>query len=468
MTARTAGSAKAALADAAPVPFWTDRPDRPEAREPLRGTTQADLLIVGGGFTGLWAAIEASDRGVGDVAVVEAEEVGFGASGRNGGFLSESLTHGLAHGEALWGRELRELTRLGRQNVSEILEFCRAERIDAKATMCGKSTVATRPHHLAQLQVARDLHLRHGEQAELLDGDQMRADVDSPTYLGGLKLTTGSGLLDPALLCWGLKSAALRRGVRIYEHTSVHAMRRSHAGIQVTTSHGSVHARKVLLATNAYPPLLRRLRHRILPIFDHVLVTEQLSERQRASVGWRDGQGLTDIGNQFHYYRRTPDDRILWGGYDAIYYFGNRTDAWREQRDASHALLAQQFTETFPQLEGVQFTHRWAGLIDSTSRFTPVFGTAMSGRLAYSVGFTGLGVAASRFGSGTALDLLEGRDTERTRLQMVRRKPIPFPPEPLRYPTVQFTRRSLAREDATGQRGLYLRTLDRFGIGFNS
>ena len=227
-------------------------------------------------------------------------------------------------------------------------------------------------------------------------------------------------------------------------------------------------ARRVVLATNAYPPLVRRLRRRLLPIYDHVLVTEPLSGAARESLRWRDAQGLTDVGNQFHYYRLTADDRILWGGYDAIYYFGNRTDAWREQRDRSHELLARQFFDTFPQLAGTRFTHRWAGLIDSTSRFTPVFGTALDGRVAHAVGFTGLGVAASRFGARVALDLLAGADTERTRLEMVRRKPMPFPPEPLRYPLVQMTRAALAREDATGRRGRYLRTLDRFGVGFNS
>ncbi len=205
-----------------------------------------------------------------------------------------------------------------------------------------------------------------------------------------------------------------------------------------------------------------------MPIFDHVLVTEPLNESQRSAIGWTERQGLTDIGNQFHYVRPTPDGRILWGGYDANYYRGNRTDEVLEDRMASYELLAQQFQSTFPALEGIRFTHRWAGLIDSTSRFTPAFGTAMDGRVAYVVGFTGLGTAMSRFGARTALDLLAGDDTERTRLTLVRRKPVPFPPEPLRDPLVQFTRRALAREDATGRRGAWLRTLDRFGLGFNS
>lgn len=458
-----------ALNDAEPRPYWTDGPGAPTPCEPLTGRATCDVLVIGGGFTGLWAAIEAriSDPSA-DVLLVEGHEIAFGASGRNGGFISESLTHGLAHGLGLWPEQLPELLRLGRENLSEIVGFVETEGIDADLRMCGKTTVATRPHHLATLEAARELNERFGESVELLDETAMRADVDSPTYLGGLRYRTGGGLVDPAALCWGLKDSAQTRGVRIHEATAVRSMRRTKTGVEVSTGAGSIDARKVVIATNAYRPLLRRLRRRILPVYDHVLVTEPLTPHQLESIGWRDGQGLTDVGNQFHYYRRTRDDRILWGGYDAIYYFGNRTDAAREQRESSHRLLARQFFDTFPQLEGVRFTHRWAGLIDSTSRFTPVFGTALGGSVAYSVGFTGLGVAASRFGARTALDLLAGTATERTRLDLVSRKPVPFPPEPFRYPIVQATRSALAREDDSGRRGAYLRMLDRFGIGFNS
>ena len=436
---------------------------------PLVGGATCDVLVVGGGLTGLWAAIEArADDPSADILLVEAESVAFGASGRNGGFFSESLTHGLAHGVHLWPDELPDLLRLGRENVREIVAFAAAEGIDAGIRMCGKTAVATWPHHLEALTSAHALNEEYGEQVTLLGREEMQRDVASPTYLGGLRYRTGGGLLDPAILSWGLAEAARRRGVRIHEATRVRSMRAGRTCVEVATDAGAVRAQRVVLATNAYPPLLRRLRHRVMPIYDHVLVTEPLSPAALGSLGWAEAQGLTDVGNQFHYYRRTPDDRILWGGYDAIYYFGNRTDAAREQRDASHALLARQFFETFPQLEGLRFTHRWAGLIDSTSRFTPVFGTALGGRVAYTVGFTGLGVAASRFGARVALDLLAARETERTRLGLVRRKPVPFPPEPLRYPVVQATRAALAREDATGRRGAYLRTLDRFGIGFNS
>ena len=462
-------SANDALSDAAPIPFWTDRQDAPPMCSPLIGQISADLVIIGGGLTGLWAAISAREADPSrSVVLLEAKSIAFGASGRNGGFISESLTHGIAHGLAIWPVELETLLRMGRENLADIAKFIEAERIDAGLRLCGKTAVATKPHQVDQLRQSTKLHQRFGEDALFLDVEQVRADVDSPTYLAGMRLRSGSGLLDPAMLCWGLKRAALTRGVLIHETTEVTGVKISGSGLAVRTPLGAVRARQVLLATNAYPPLLRRLRSWVLPIYDHVLVTEPLSSTQLTDIGWLENQGMTDSGNQFHYYRRTPDDRILWGGYDAVYYFGNQTSAAREQRDRSHQLLANQFFDTFPQLRGLRFTHRWAGLIDSTSRFTPLIGTALDGRMAYSVGYTGLGVAASRFGALTALDLLAARSTERTRLTLVQKKPMRFPPEPLRYPTVQFTRAALAREDRTGKRGRWLRVLDRFGVGFNS
>ena len=219
----------------------------------------------------------------------------------------------------------------------------------------------------------------------------------------------------------------------------------------VRTPSGTVTAARVVLATNAFRPLLARLRFHTVPVYDYVLATEPLTAEQLAAVGWRDRMGISDSGNQFHYYRLTADDRILWGGYDAIYHFGRRIDPALDDRRATHRLLAEQFYETFPQLRGVRFTHRWGGVIDTCTRFCAFFGSALRGRAAYAMGFTGLGVGASRFAADVMLDLLDGARTERTRLRMVRRKPLPFPPEPLAYIGIQLTRWSLARADRTGR-----------------
>ena len=139
-------------------------------------------------------------------------------------------------------------------------------------------------------------------------------------------------------------------------------------------------ARRALLATSAFPPLVRAIRRYVVPVYDYVLVTEPLSAAQRDAIGWRGRQGVSDIANQFHYYRQTDDHRILWGGYDAIYDFGGRVAPERDQRPATFELLAEHFFATFPQLEGLRFTHRWGGAIDTCSRFSALWGRALDGR----------------------------------------------------------------------------------------
>lgn len=466
----TAGVINRSLTDTIHAPYWTDQPGAPSACMELLASKECDLVIIGGGFTGLWTAILAKDRDPQcEVILLEAETIGFGGSGRNGGFISGSLTHGLAHGEAIWPKEMDTLVRLGTENLNAIVDFTQSEGIDADLHLVGKTAVALNEHSARALKAMYARHVKWGDDSELLDREQMQADVHSPTYLAGLRVRTGSGLMDPARLSWGLKRAALARGVHIYENTPASFLSKGlDGGLALQTPLASVRARHVVIATNGFTPLLKRLQYRMLPVFDHVLVTEPLTASQMTDIGWSQNQGMTDVGNQFHYYRRTPDNRILWGGYDAIYYRGNRTDRELEKRDASHRLLAMQFFTTFPQLEGTRFTHKWAGIIDSTSRFTPAIGTAMNGKVAYAVGYTGLGTASARFGANAMLDLLSKEKTVLTELTMVRRKPIPFPPEPLRYPLVQFTRSQLVREDRTGKRGVWLSLLDRFGVGFNS
>lgn len=462
------GEVARALADARLLPVWWEDQESGPVTDRLSGDIGADLVIVGGGLTGLWAAIEAASRQPGrSVVLLEGAHVAAGASGRNGGFVSPSLTHGLAHGAATWPDELPQLVAMGQRNLVEIAELLARENVDAQLRLCGKTTVATRPHEAAALHELHALHQEHGLESTYLTAEQVRADVHSPTYLAGLSSPAG-GLVHPVRMTTGLRDVALQEGVVLHECSAVTSLHSQGVDLVCRTAHGSVRTGQVLLATNAFPPLLRRIRQYVLPVWDHVLATEPLTTEQLSRIGWADNQGLTDAGNQFHYYRRTADDRIVWGGYDAIYYFGNRTEASREQRDSSHQLLAEQFYATFPQLEDVRMSHRWAGVIDTTSRFTPLFGTAFGGRLAYAVGYTGLGVASSRFGAQVALDLLARQETERTELSMVRRRPVPFPPEPLRWTAVQTTRRALAREDERGRRGLLLRTMDRLGIGFNS
>jgi glycine/D-amino acid oxidase-like deaminating enzyme len=459
-----------ALSDAKPSVFWSDRDDAPPDAPTLKGKTTSDLTIVGAGLTGLWAAIQALEEQPGmRVVVLEAERCGFGASSRNGGFCDSSLTHGLENGLLHWPDEIDTLVRLGHENLDEIEAAIRRYSIRADFRRAPETGVATEPWHLEVLQESARAHRSVGDDVELLDSGGMRDRLASPTYHGGLVRRTGTSLVDPARLCWGLRDSAEKLGASIYETSRVTAIDVEGMALRLSTPEGEVNSNKVLVATNAYRGPIRRPTRYIIPVYDHVLVTEPLLSDQLSSLGWEDNDGIGDVANQFHYYRRTEDDRILWGGYDATYHFNNGIAERYDRRDRTHSMLARHFFETFPQLEGLRFTHRWGGPIGATTRFTATWGTAHDGRLSWVGGYTGLGVGASRFGARVALDLLYGMATERTDLRMVREYPFPFPPEPLRLAAVGLTRKAIQRADRRqGKRGLWLRTLDRFGIGFDS
>ena len=459
-----------AYASARLVPFWLDRPDAPEPAPPLTGEATCDLAIVGGGFTGLWAAILAKQDDPGrDVVMLEGDTVAFGGSGRNGGFVDASLTHGLPNGLARFPDEIDQLERLGLENLAGIEETLKRFSIDAAYEKTGFLLAAREQHEADELSEFAEVLRERGIDAEYLDQAAVRRELDSPTYIAGLWQRTGNAIVDPARLAWGLARAAAELGVRIHEHSRVTSLADTPGGVELHVGEARLRARRVVVATNGFPPLVRAIRRYVVPVYDYVLVTEPLSAEQRAAIGWANRQGTGDCTNQFHYYRLTEDDRILWGGYDAIYHYGNAVAPSLEDRDATYSLLSEHFFQTFPQLEGLTFTHRWAGVIDTCSRFCVMWGTALSDKAAYVVGYTGLGVASTRFGARVALDLVDGLDTERTRLRFVRSKPLPFPPEPLRWAGIQLTRRALDRADRNqGRRGVWLRTLDRFGLGFDS
>ncbi|MFK4147427.1 NAD(P)/FAD-dependent oxidoreductase [Streptomyces sp. NPDC004065] len=464
--------ALASLSGAQPVAYWLDDPGRPRPEPALTGAETCDLLVVGGGYSGLWTALIAKERDPAtDVVLVEGREAGWAASGRNGGFCAASLTHGLANGLTRWPREIRALEKLGARNLDAIEETVARHGIDCDFERTGEIDVATAPYQARQLGEWYARLERRGlaEGLELLDRDAVREQVASPTFEAGLLDRRGVALVNPARLAWGLKRACLRLGVRVYEHTPALSLRPDGAGMAVRTPYGRVRARRVALGTNVFPSLVRRTRPYTVPVYDYALMTEPLTAEQLASVGWKDRQGLGDCANQFHYFRLSADNRILWGGYDAVYPFGGRVRAEYDDRPRTYARLAEHFLTCFPQLEGVRFTHAWGGAIDTCSRFSAFFGTAHRGRVAYAAGYTGLGVGATRFGAEVMLDLLAGERTERTELEMVRSKPLPFPPEPFAWTGIALTKWSLARADAhEGRRNLWLRTMDRLGLGFDS
>jgi glycine/D-amino acid oxidase-like deaminating enzyme len=454
-----------------PQLYWLDAdPLEPEPHATLIGETTTDLCIVGAGYTGLWTALLAKEKNPErNVIIIEQLETGAGASGRNGGFCSYSLTHGFMNGYSRFKDEMAIIERLGRENLEAIEATINKYGIDCQFELTGEISVANEEWQMKDLIEIANLRNSFGDSVQILSKEEMQARVHSPISVGGLWDPDGTALIDPARLVWGLEQACIKSGVVIYENTSALWLERASKGIIVHTPYGTVYAQKVALATNIYRSLIRRAKKYVVPVYDFQLVTEPLTPEQMESIGWKDREGLSEAGNQFHYYRLTKDNEILWGGYDAIYNFRGKVRHEYETSAETYAHLAQAFLETFPQLQGIKFTHGWGGAIDTCSRFTQFWGKAHRGKVAYVMGYTGLGVGASRFGAQVMLDLLDGEDNERTRLKMVRRKPLPFPPEPFKFIFIRLTQWSLNKSDQNqGKRNLWLKFLDFFGLGFDS
>jgi glycine/D-amino acid oxidase-like deaminating enzyme len=448
-----------ALATTRQAVFWLE--DAPATtRESLSGGREADLVVVGGGYCGLWTAIRAKERNPDSrVILLEAQSVGWAASGRNGGFVEASLTHGQLNGQRRWPEELEQLDRLGHANLDAIEAAVKKYDMVVDFERTGTLSVAIEPHQVAWLE----------EEGPILNRGQVQSEVASPTYLAGSWDKESTALVHPGKLAAELARVATDLGVQILENSSVRRLDRDGNAVIVRTDAGQVRAERVALATNVFPALLTRNRLMTVPVYDYVLMTEPLTSAQLGSIGWLNRQGIADLANQFHYYRLSADNRILFGGYDAIYHSGGRVREKYENRPESFAKLASHFFTTFPQLAGVRFSHKWAGAIDTSTRFCAFFGTARGGRVAYAAGFTGLGVAATRFAADVMLDTLAGSETELTQLRMVRERPLPFPPEPAASIGINLTRRALDRADhREGDRDILLKTLDALGLGFDS
>ena len=443
----------------------------PREAQPLGAAAETEIAVVGAGLTGLWTALFLKELAPAcEVAVVEQGLAAYGASGRNAGMLSETVdhSHGLAiehFGEA----EARRLARLGETNVAELVAFLDERRIRCDYEPTGRLMVALTERQLEEARrtvgIAESLGL---ESFRYLDRQAVRTELDSPLYLGGVGVT-GGGILDPVKLVDGLREVAERQGVRVYEQSRVTAVERRGAGARIQTEGGSLDARRVVLATSAYTHhLLPGLTRRFIPLYDYILVSEPLSAGQRGAIGWRRRQGVTDGRAFFNYYRLTADDRILWGTSEATYYPGNRVDPSCDHSPAHYAALRQSFQRHFPALGRLEFPYAWGGAICSTTRLTPFFGRALEGRVLYGLGYTGHGLGTTRLAGRILAHMALDRASELLDLALVRRKPFPYPPEPLRSWSVARVTRALRRVDQGERPSLLLRLLDRMGIGFSS
>ncbi len=450
--------------------YWLARSPR-EAGPSLGGSARADIAIIGAGLTGLWTALHVKDANPSlDVAIVEQGRCGFGASGRNAGMLSDTIdhTHGLAI-EHFGHEEARRLALLGRENVRQMLGWLERHGIDCDLERNGTLHVALQDSHIESLAGEADAARVLGiDDLKMLDGASARAELRSESIVGALFNPAGA-VLDPVKLVEGLREAALARGVRIFEQSAVTKLDAVSSGVELQTQHGRLRADKLILAMSAYTHhLLPRVLLHFVPLYDYVLVSERLTERQRAAIGWKRRQGVNDARTFFKYYRLTRDERILWGTSEAQYYPGNRVDAGCDHSESHYAELRASFAEQFPQLADLEFPYAWGGPICATTRFTPFFGSALDGRLLYALGFTGHGLATTHLAGKVLAHQALSRSSELELLRMVREKPLPYPPEPIRAWAVKAVTRDLRRVDRGEAPSMLLRMLDALGVGLSS
>ena len=452
--------------------FWLADVAGAPAAPPLDRPAEADVAVVGGGFTGLWTAHFLKElEPTLDVVLLEAERIAYGATGRNAGMVGETFDHSHALAISHFGvAEARRLAALARRNLDEMEAFCAGHAPEAAFERSGQLVFALEPRHLEELAEAK----RAAEEVgvgdwRLLGADEARAEVASPLYLGAL-LHPRAATVHPARLALALRREAQRAGVRVHESTPVSAWRARGEGIELDTPAGTVRARRAVLATNAWSAALApRLGRRFLALYDYVTASEPLADEDLEALGWLTRRrAVTDARAFFHYYRLTPDRRMVWGTSDAVYHPGGRVGRDCDHSPAHYAALAASFRRHFPQLRPLEFPFAWGGPICSTTRFTPFFGALGGGRLLYGLGYTGHGVGTTRVAGRILAHLALEKSSDLLELALVRKPPLPFPPGPLRGWAVGRVTRALRRLDRGEPPGLLLRLLDRLGIGLSS
>lgn len=450
--------------------YWLARRPEREVRS-LEGGRVADIAVVGAGLAGLWTALWIKELDpISEVVVVEQGVAAYGASGRSAGIVWDSIDHDHALAVAHFGEaEAHRLARLGEANLAELAAFLAERKIACDYEPTGRLLVAQTPRQMDRCRLVVEAAEHVGiATAQLLDKDALRAEVRSPVYVGGVAVAAG-GVLDPVKLVDGLRREVERQGVTVFERSHVVAVEPVGAGVRVRTGRGRVEARTVVLATSAYASqLLPRLGARVIPMFVYALVSEPLTQAQRAVIGWRRRQAVSDARTFGNYYRLTPDDRVLWASSDLVYHPGPLIDPASDHSEPHYDALRASFRRHFPAMTGLEWAYSWGGPIAVTTRLTPFFGRAREGRIVYGLGFSGRGLATTRV-AGRILALLAlERSADLLDLAMVRRRPPRFPPVPLRALTVRAVLRALRRVDAGAEPGLLLHLLDRLGLGLTS
>jgi glycine/D-amino acid oxidase-like deaminating enzyme len=461
-----AAMAQKALADTRFTTYWLDSLD-PVTDEPaLQHNQQCDLLVVGGGFCGLWAALQAREQDPErSVVLIEANSVATGASGRPAAIMSTSVMHGIDNTERIFPDDVAELERLGRENMDGFHDTLQRHEIECDVEWGGEMKVSIGDQGLGTIDKDYKLYTKYGHDAVKLDKEGVQAEIHSPIFHGGTWSRKRCGTVHPGKLVRGLKRAALAVGVQLHENTPLLTAQRSAGGIVVETPQARITARKVLLATNAWAAGHRHIGRRVAAIRDRILVTEPLSDAQMEMIGWHNRQGIYDTRTQLNYMRLTADNRILFGG-RLDYFYGNDTDPALDRTPQPYIRLVQSFYRTFPQLaDDIRFAYAWSGPIGLTTRMAVHYQKYYDGDMVFAGGYSGFGVTASRFGARIGLAILDGQDIPETRMQFARTLPNYIPPEPFRWIGAKITMYALdTLDEKGGWRKLWVAMVQKMGF----
>ena len=443
--------------------YWLASRTDYQVSSPPNQDISADVAIVGAGFTGLWTAyfLKKLDPNL-DVVVVEQQVVGYGGSGRNAGIVSACIDHSHALAISHFGREDAErLAKIGLNNIDELAEF--ASDCDYEKT--GQLHVALTEAQMEDCRSSAEVASSMGIGGhKFLNAEETRAELNSPLYLGAAWVP-GGGIVNPVKLADKIKRECESMGVRFFERSRVESIGKG----EIRTAGAKISAPKIVLATDSYTHhLVPQLLWRFIPLYDYIVVSEPLSQSQLDLIGWKNRQGVTDGRTFFNYYRLTADNRILWGTSEAMYYAPNRVDESCDHSEAHYADLDVSFKRHFPQLKDLQFPFKWGGPIASTTRLTPFFGTIHDGAVIYGLGYTGHGIGSTRVSGKVMAHMATARPSELLELEMVKKKPFPYPPEPIRGMAVRAVTDSLRKVDKGESPNILLKALDIFGIGFSS
>jgi glycine/D-amino acid oxidase-like deaminating enzyme len=433
--------------------FWHASYGDYEPNAPLAGSADADVAIVGGGFTGMATAywlLEAEPSL--KVVVLESEVVGYGASGRNGSFAMTVVGLGLDILAKLKGKQFAVAAHHYMERaVDTVGELVDKESLDCDYTRPGFLRMATTPAYVKRIRKEVELAQSLGiDGIEWLDRDAARERVRSDLYLGAW-WEPRMALINPLKLVREMKVRVEQRGAVVHEHTPVESIERD-ARFTLRTPGGSVSAERIVLATNAYSHLLPQTRRKQVPAWTYIVATEPLGGSHFDAIGWTGREGVEDARNLIHYYRVTPDARLLMGGRPVGLSYGDDMD-----RDANvHAWrhLEQHIGELFPTLKDVKVEHRWGGPFSVTLDLTPAIGFLGDRRAIYSLGCIGHGVSMTHLNGRAIADLLLERDSEPANGPFVDRRVLPWPPEPIRFAMSGAMRAYLQAEDWLRERGM--------------